>query len=113
MKEKANEFINKAKNTKKPDGPDPFFTEWQRTSQQNPEKAYYKDLVKKMFLMTGGMMIMLLLVGDRRNQNRTVRPDVEQEYLEQQSKYAKAGNVTYTPNSQNGQLPHPRQQYAA
>ena len=75
-----NQF-NAEKNRK---GPDPFFTEFQRSSNSNPDKDYYKDLMKKIFMFTGAFIFlkMLLGVGSEVSGRGTVNPELERQYMQ-------------------------------
>ena len=63
IKSRFQQFWSKEFNRKKQDGPDPFFKMWQQTSNENPDQAYYKDLVRKIFLATGALIFLRLITG--------------------------------------------------
>ena len=57
-------------------GPDPFFTEFKKSSDSNPDKEYYKDIVKKLFMAAGAIFIFRLLTGTP-SRTRTMDPRLE------------------------------------
>ena len=66
-------------NDSKKKSPDPFFTEWQRSSNASPNQKYYKDLMGKLFLFAGAVMFIRMLTGAR-GINRTISPELEEDY---------------------------------
>ena len=72
-------FNEQVPNTKS--GPDPFFQDFKKSSESNPDQAYYKDLMKKIFMVTGGLILLRLITGGVQDQGRSVNPQLEQDYM--------------------------------
>ena len=54
-------------------GPDPFFTEFKKSSDSNPDQKYYKDLMGKLFMVAGAFFMFRLLTGVQSSQ-RSMSP---------------------------------------
>lgn len=55
-------------------GPDPFFTDWQKSSKSSPDQEYYRDLVKKIFMVTGAFILLRLLTSSGGQGGRSMNP---------------------------------------
>mmetsp|Transcript_14520 Transcript_14520/g.18314 ORF Transcript_14520/g.18314 Transcript_14520/m.18314 type:complete len:102 (+) Transcript_14520:350-655(+) len=78
-----NEQMKNAKTQKgNRSGPDPFFTDFQKSNQSNPNQQYYKDLMGKVFLFAGAIFMFRLLSGAT-GKSRTVDPRTEENYMMQ------------------------------
>ena len=69
--------------TKKSSEPDPFWENFKQSGQNDPHQKYYKDLMSKMFKVTGALILLTLIFGNGQNmarQGRSVHPELENDY---------------------------------